>query len=104
MGRLVTKDEYGIYNAARIRAFPKIAKALGEKHPVTKMMGSLAWGRHNAERGPSDTSIRDYAEEFGYLDGYCDALKRWARENNDDAAMNVINALYPSGYREGPLG
>lgn len=95
------REEIESYSAAKVRAFQQIARTLGKDHPITKMMGSLAWGRSHAERGP-DSTAQDVAVEFGYLQGYFDALNFWARDH-DAKAQRVMRRLWPSGYRTKPL-
>lgn len=79
----------------RIRAFRKIADELGKDHPITRMMGTLAWGRFKAEQGPGGT-LRTAVEAYGFLNGYFDALNHWARDNDRDA-QRVMLRHWPSG-------
>lgn len=88
-----TKD-YTAMARTRLRAFEKIATALGKDHPITKMMGSRAWGRHDKEQGPEST-LRKAIAEYASLDGAFSVLNTWARDN-DRAAQRVMLDLYPS--------
>lgn len=90
-----SKDDYRSFNAQRVRAFTQIARDLGPDHAITRMMGSLAWGRSEAEQGP-ESSLRSVVEEFGYLNGYFAALNRWARDN-DEAVQRVMLDRWPRG-------
>jgi hypothetical protein len=88
--------------AARLRkaAFVQIGKKLGKNHPITKMMGSLAWRRHNAEQGV-DGNLRTAIREYSFLDGYFDALNLWARDN-DTKAQRIMLDIFPRGMRHKP--
>lgn len=96
-----SKEDYLRFNLARVKAFTGIARKLGKDHEITRRMGSLAWGRSNAEQGPQPT-LRSVTEEFGYLNGFFDALNIWARDN-DPKAQRVMLSVWPSGYRDGSL-
>lgn len=97
MGRVnLNREQYERLNSARRSAFKEIAKKLGPKHKITKMMGGLAWGRHRAEQGPGG-NLRSSIEEFGYLNGFYDALNLWARDH-DHEAQRVMTTTMPTGY------
>lgn len=68
-------------------AFKAIADALGKKHPVTAMMGELAWGRYEAESSVSSphARLRPLLMAHGYLDGCFHILNLWTRDNDRDA-------------------
>lgn len=80
----------------RLRAFPKIAKELGEEHAITKMMGSLAWGRHPWD-GALPLSLQDVIRAASGLDGVFHTLNLWARDN-DYLAQRVLLKHYDGGY------
>ena len=78
------KDEYNAAARRLLWKFQQIAKALGKDHPITKMMGSRAWGRHNYEQGPEGnlrTAIREYASLLGAFD----VMNKWVHDNDYDA-------------------
>ena len=94
-----TREQYDRLCRVRRTAFQNIAKKLGKDHPLTELMGSLAWGRHQHERGAhNDKSLRAAAEEFGALEGYAHVLRRWALINDPEAAR-VLSDNLPIGYR-----
>ncbi len=90
------KQDYDKMAVNRKIALMDIANKLGLEHPITKMMGSLAWGRHNAEQGP-ETSLRTAVREMAYLDGAFNVLNLWARDN-DRKAQRIMLDLYPSKW------
>ena len=94
------KEDYNNASRRKLSAMMKIARDLGEDHPLTKMMGSLAWGRHKAEQGPT-RNLQTAIIEMAYIDGYFEALNMWARDN-DSAAQRTILNIYPLGFREYP--
>jgi hypothetical protein len=81
----------------RTTAFQAIARKLGKDHSITKMMGTLAWGRFKCEGGPSG-GLREAVEAKGFLDGSFDILNLWARDN-DSKAQRIMLEIYPSGYK-----
>ncbi|MDP2663795.1 MAG: hypothetical protein Q8R28_24025 [Dehalococcoidia bacterium] len=86
---MVTKDEYIARVSRRERAFRQVAMGLGKEHELTRMMHTLAWGRHDWEWGPIVT--KDNAcFAAGALDGYWRALYLWAA-NHDRLAMQTMN-------------
>jgi hypothetical protein len=90
------KDDYNLMAHKRVYAFVSIARALGKDHAITKMMGSLAHGRHHFEQGPSG-NLQTAVREMAALDGYFDCLNLWARDN-DPKAQRVMNDLYPRSF------
>jgi len=91
-----SKDDYVYMAWKRKHAFQKIADELGKEHPVTKMMGTLAWGRHAGEHGP-DFGLREAIYEMAFLDGFFEVLNLWTRDN-DGKAQRVMLEHYPRGY------
>jgi hypothetical protein len=95
----LTREKYDNLCSLRRRAFQEVAKALGKGHPITELMGSLAWGRHWHERGAHNhNNLRAAAEEFGALEGYAAILRNWARINSDHGAANLLSDKLPTGY------
>lgn len=92
----LTADQWVRLVQARVSAFKAIAEALGKDHPLTKMMGPLAWGRHDAEWGP-DLNLRKAVYAVGFLDGAFRQLNLWARDH-DTKAQTVMLRLYPRGF------
>lgn len=89
------KEEYNTVARVKVGAMFKIAKALGEDHAITKLMGSFAWGRHDAEQGP-DSNLQTAIREMAFVDGYYKALVRWA-SINDRKALKIMVEIYPQG-------
>jgi hypothetical protein len=92
-----TKDDYLAMANERRAAFRKIADKLGKDHVITKMMGSLAWGRHDAEQGPAP-SLASAIREMAYLDGYFHCLKLYARDHEYNV-LRLMNDIYPFGWK-----
>lgn len=86
-----TKDHYIRRQRAAERCFQEVAKKLGEKHPMTVMMGTLAWGRHHFERGPSDQGLKDVVYTAGALAGIYDSLVRWGLIYDQKAQRLLID-------------
>lgn len=97
---MYNKDDYNYMAAIRKNAFVKIANKLGKEHPITKMMGSLAWGRHNAEQGV-EGNLHTAIREMAYLDGFYDCLNLWMRDN-DRGTQHLIRDMYPRNYEKRP--
>lgn len=91
-----SKDDYALMYLKRKSALQKIADKLGKDHQITKMMGTMAWGRNNSEPGVS-AGLREYVEAKGFLDGAFNILNLWARDN-DLNAQRIMLSVYPSGY------
>jgi hypothetical protein len=90
------KEDWNHMARRRMIAFENIAKALGPKHEITKMMGARAWGRHNFEQGP-DGTLQTAVRDMSSLDGAFDILNTWARDNDHKAQRIMLN-LYPRGF------
>lgn len=95
-----TKEDYNYMAIKRRNAFCKIAEALGKNHPITKMMGTLAWGRHNFEQGPQG-NLRTAIREMSALDGMFTILNIWARDN-DTKAQQIMLGIYSMSFEEDP--
>jgi len=52
------KHEWELRGHRNVLGLQQIAKHLGEEHPITKMLGSLAWGRHDWEIGVNSTPAK----------------------------------------------
>ncbi|MBK6616320.1 hypothetical protein [Ottowia sp.] len=96
------KRDYNIMAGKRVAAFVAIARKLGKEHPITKMMGARAWGRHGFEQGPTST-LRTAIREVAALDGAFDVINQWACDN-DAAAQRVLRELYPRSMESAPEG
>ncbi len=90
------KEQYLLCIRKKTRAFTEIANLLGKEHPITKMMGSLAWGRHSFETGPQP-NLQDAVYAVGALNGMFQIINTWARDNDPDAQNKIIK-LYPQGF------
>jgi hypothetical protein len=91
-----TRQDFQFMAARRKVAFKAIAHRLGKNHAITKMMGSLAWGRHRFEEG-AEGNLRTAIEDKAALDGAFSILNQWARDNDRDAQRIMLD-LYPSSY------
>lgn len=60
-------------------ALEQIARELGKDHPITKGMGSVAWGRYEGEPQVSGDGIAHVAQGYGFLQGVRYALLQVAR-------------------------
>ena len=90
-----TKNDYAHSLWMKVQGFQAIALALPKGHTVTKMMGTLAWGRNHFETSPD--ALKDhYVRAVGAMDGYFDCLNRWARDH-DTIAQKTMLDLYPRG-------
>ena len=92
------KQDYDLMANHRKIAFKRIAEKLGNEHPITKMMGSMAWGRNKAEQGV-EQSLRTAVREMSFLDGAFEILNTWARDN-DRTAQRIMLDLYPSSWEQ----
>jgi hypothetical protein len=90
------KDDYNFMAHRRRMAFEQIAKALGKDHPITKMMGSRAWGRSSFEQGPQG-NLQSAIREMAAYDGAFDIMNTWARDN-DMAAQKKMSDIYPHRF------
>lgn len=94
------REDYNHMANLRRVAFKAIADKLGPKHEITRMMGSLAWGRSNFEQG-GDSNLQTAIREMSGLDGFFDAINHWARDH-DSNAQRVMLDLYPRGFASAP--
>ncbi len=95
-----TKAQYEHNYYQRLYAFKKIADALGKEHAITKMMGQLAWSRHDHEPGIQPTKD-SYVFATGVLTGAFDTLNRWARENDYSAQRKMLD-IWPRSWAAPP--
>lgn len=93
----LSAKQMAILSSHRTQAFRKIAEVLGKNHPITKLMGPLAWGRHEFEGGPDDKGLRFEAMKLGYLIGRYDTLNTWARDN-DQKGQRVMIDHWPTSW------
>lgn len=84
-----TKPEWEEVLRKRELAFAEISRELGKEHPVIKMMGSLAWGRHSWEFGPGH-NLQDVIVAASALDGVFQTLNIWCRDNDYEAQRKLI--------------
>ena len=84
------KEDLKKRSNAYMRAFQATARMLGKEHPLTKFMGALAWGRHDAERGPGRDTVTDVATEYGHLHGCERMLVSFCNYVGDVKARNVL--------------
>lgn len=93
MNPTLTKHELQTEVRKRTAAFQRIAKELGPYHVITKMMGSLAWGRHGHEHGPS-AGIRQLCYEIGALDGHYAQLIMACNMSSAHASTSVMVRIW----------
>lgn len=87
------KADWIVRGAKKEAAFTEIARLLGENHRITRMMGTLAWGRHTWELGPNPLQVAAIRRDAA-LDGYFSALNLWARDNDQEAQKIMIHIWY----------
>jgi hypothetical protein len=83
------KEDYNRMAREKLWKFQQIAKALGKDHPITKMMGSRAWGRHNFEQGVEGT-LHSAITESASLSGAFDVINTWAHDNDYNAQQTIL--------------
>lgn len=69
----LTKREVQARRAAWSRALEQIGRELGPESPITRGLGSLAWGRYTGEPAAADGLVNS-AEGLGFLQGVRYAL------------------------------
>lgn len=97
MNNSLSTAEIVLLVGRRMRAFGSIATELGKDHPVTRMMDSLAWGRHGAEWGGEGPKLKTATYALGFLDGFFDSINTWARDN-DQKAQRVMLKFYKADF------
>lgn len=95
-----TADDYRYMATLRVRALADIAKKLGKDHPVTQMLGSMAWGRSDWEEGP-EGNLRTAVRHMSALDGVATVLRIWCRDHDREAQRIIIDS-YPTRWQEAP--
>ncbi len=75
--------------AAKLGYKPTYIGANDNTRPILSAMGSLAWGRSEADPRPDETKD-DVVEGLGYLKGYRDAMLRAARAFGDGEADRLF--------------
>ena len=95
-----TKDQYANAEHAYMVALQDVAKQLGEDHPVTKLMGGFAWGRHEKQGGPDSNNLRDRAVAYGYVVGCERMLIKFCNHIGDTDARRVINEAVAAAKRQ----
>ena len=95
----MTKDRWVSLGSQREIAFREIAETLGKEHTVTKMLGSLAWGRHDWEMGGGKPTLERAIIRAAALHGYFQAINQWARRH-DLTAQDQILAIWDKHRRQ----
>jgi hypothetical protein len=90
------KEDFNHMASLRRRAMVLIAQELGQEHNITKLMGSMSYGRNDAEQGPGE-NLKTAIREMAFLDGCFCVLNTWAAIN-DKAAQSKMLKIYPRGY------
>ena len=85
----MTKRDYILRGSLYEDRFRQIAHVLGKEHTITKMLGPLAWGRHNWELGPHPL-LPQVVLRAGALEGYFAAVNMWARAHDKIAQRQII--------------
>lgn len=89
------KEDYNHMAHLRKLALVEIAQQLGKEHTITRLMGSMAYGRNNAEQGP-EGNLQSAIREMSFLDGCFHVLNTWARDN--DPKAQLLMRSYPHGF------
>ena len=85
-----SKKEWMNIGYRREGRFRRIAEALGDKHPITKMMGTLVWGRHSWEPGLSEPK-EALIVKAAALDACFSILNTWALHHDPTAQRIILN-------------
>lgn len=85
-----SKEEYAKAEHAYVSAFQDVAKKLGEDHQMVKLMGGLAWGRHEQQGGPDSNNLRDRAVAYGYVHGCERMMVKWCNLVGDEGARRIL--------------
>lgn len=95
-----SKDEYARAEHAYMSAFQNVAAKLGEDHPMVKLMGGLAWGRHEKQGGPDSNNLRDRAVAYGYVAGCERMLVKWCNLVGESDARRTLTDAVAKAKRE----
>lgn len=90
---MFTTADYNRLETALLRAAMNTAQKLGKAHPMTKMLGSLAWGRHGAEAGPSGSQLRPALHAVSFVEGYLACVILWARDADSGAQRVLLDEI-----------
>ena len=91
--KAMNKEQWIELGNKRQQALQCIAEQLGKEHTVTKMLGSLARGRHNWETGPNRT-LQSSIVLAAALDGVYETINIWARDHDCRAHDIIINTYH----------
>jgi hypothetical protein len=107
-----SKEYYQTRTNAYMRSFMELAGSLGypkvrttsglpseADHPVVRLMGSLAYGRHDAESG-ANTTKESAIVECSWLRGYWAACKRLAAQT-DRTVFDVMRRMEDTWRQDG---
>ena len=89
----MTKRDYILRGSIYEDRFRQIADVLGKEHTITKMLGPLAWGRHNWELG-SYPLLAEAIRRAAALEGYFTAINMWARDHDGAAQEKIVKIWY----------
>ena len=89
-----TREEWASLALRRERALWQICQELGEKHPITKMLGTLAWRRHQWET--STPNLQSTIVEAAALDGVFAVVNLWARDNDPEVQRTILRLWHAS--------
>ena len=81
---------YNARETADLLAVAETVKKLGKGHPMTKMFGVLAWGRHEADGGGSRGQLRPAIRAASFVEGYLDCVILWSRDACPDAQRILL--------------
>ena len=88
----LTKADYLVLASRRKRALMAVAEFLGKDHKLSQMMGSMAWGRSEAEQTGSGTTLQTAVAEWAFLGGAYEVLNTWARDNDIKGQIVLVKA------------
>ena len=94
MGLRRTREEWETLASRRGRSLWQICQELGDDHTITKMLGSLAWHRHEWET--STPNLQSTIVEAAALEGVFSVINLWARDNDPEAQRKILRLWHAS--------
>ena len=94
MGLRRTREEWEGLAHHHQQALWAICNELGEAHTITKMLGTLAWRRHDWET--SEPNLQSTIVEAAALDGVFSVINRWARDNDPEVQRKILRLWHAS--------
>lgn len=84
----MTKDQYVQRCNAYVGAFRTLASSLSSDDPMVPFLGSLAWGRYDAEF--FEPSLKSAAVAYGFLWGCERMVVSWCNVNDRPTTRNLF--------------